>query len=126
MSDIDATSESYDVDYSYAPVGMFVASFWLGSLLVGLVAFLFSCLTAKGIAPYIIAGQRTWFTNDVDGVVDGVLVMLVLFLLSVGVGLAGRMATLKKRKLDGLWKLAIFAIPATATILAVASIFVHP
>ena len=126
MSDIDATSESYDVDYTFAPVGLFVTSFWIGSLVVGLIAFVFNCLTAHGFAPYIVDGQRSWIKDDAHGVQDGVVVMLVLIVLSTVAGVVGRLTTLKGGKLDRLWPVSLYLIPGIAAVLAIASVFVHP
>lgn len=120
MSEIEETAGSYDVDYSHAPVGLFVLTIWVGSLVLGLYAFFLNVIVAKGFgAPYIVDGQRTYFKDDVHGVVDGALVMLVLFVLSLLVSLAGRSAVLKGKKIDGLWKLSGIGIPALVVVLAI-------
>lgn len=121
-----APPEGYDVDYHYAPVGLFVLPFCTGALVLGLFAFFLNVGVAKGfISGYIVDGQRTLMRDDVKGVVDGALVMLALFICSLLLALAGRSAVLKGRKIDGLWKLGWGGIPLFALVLAIVAVVVN-
>jgi hypothetical protein len=128
MSEMETTAEQpYEVDYKFAPVGLFVCSFWLSCLVAGLIAFAFNVLAAKGFAPHIVDGQRSWIIDDVHGVLNGVAIFVVLFTLSIILGVMGRMATLKPgANLNGLWKMSLYGVPLLTAVMTIGSYFVHP
>jgi hypothetical protein len=115
-----APTEGYEVDYTYAPVGLFVLPICIGSLALGLYAFFLNYLVTKGIyAPYIVDGQRTLFRDDVKGVVDGALVMLALFVMSLLLAFVGRATVVAGKKVDHLWVVGWCGIPVLAVVLAI-------
>ncbi len=126
--DIEETTKAYENDYAYAPVGLFVLPLWLGSFLLGLFAFFLNFAVAKGLspfAPYIVGGQRSFFQSDETGVKVAAFVMLLLVVLSLALAVVGRLMTLKKQNLDGLWKLAKFGIPGLVLVVAAVAAFLN-
>jgi hypothetical protein len=103
---------------------MSVGSFWGGSLVAGLTAFLMSTGLAKGWLPStIVDGQRVIFTHDYVGCYCGLAIAVLLFGMSLLLGLAAQGAVTKKANLAGLWKLMLL-IPAITFIATVGIIVV--
>jgi hypothetical protein len=124
MSNFEESAKAIESDYRFAPVGMAVGSFWGGSLVAGLTAFLMSTGIAKGIVPtHIVDNQRVLFTNDYVGLYDGIAIAAVLLIMSVLLGLATQGAVSKKGNLGSLWKLMLL-IPAITFVLTVGIIAV--
>ncbi|HWD41229.1 MAG TPA: hypothetical protein VG944_20460 [Fimbriimonas sp.] len=115
---LEKTAEAYPDDKAYAPVGLGVATFWMGAVTLGLAAFVVSDLVSKGSwAPHIVGNNRVVFENDVHGLYDGLALAAILLVISFLMTFAGRTAVKANRKLGGLWRIAFLGVPALMLVL---------
>jgi|GEM_PF-5956436 len=117
MADTTDPTGGNELDYAYAPVGLFCLTFWTSALLVGLVGFAVTIITAKGIATVV--------HHEENGIFDGLGVFAVTLILSILMGFTGRSMVLKRKNIDTLWKLAYAGIPIAMAALTVAALAVH-
>jgi len=117
MADSTDPTGGNELDYSYAPVGLFVLTFWTSALLIGLVGFGVTILTAKGYGPIIVTEDK--------GIADGMVMAGIIFVLALIMGLLVRSMILKRKNIDALWKVAFGVIPPAMVVLTIAAITVN-
>lgn len=109
----------YDIDYHYAPVGLFWSSFWMSSIVLGLWAFFFiSVASAYGHGPAI---------DKVKGLEAGIGVYVFLIVLSAIVAGVGRFFVKKGRDVRQLFYVSWVGVPVVSLIVAIIALStVHP
>ena len=117
MADTTDPTGGNELDYDYAPVGLFCLTFWTSAIFIGLTGFAVTILTAKGFGPIIL--------NEDHGITDGLAIAGILVVISMIMGFTGKAMVQKRQNLDAMWKLAYLVIPAAMVVLTIASIVVN-